>query len=147
MSILPPTLFRKLIPASAWVCCAVMAVAFLGCTPETSPSFEQGRQIFHNVCLPCHGREGGGVLYQETALNGSAFVTGNPDQVIATILFGKEGEGSMPGWDRNLTDQEVAAVASYIRQAWSNQAEPVTPGMVAKVRAPTKKNATGPAPK
>jgi mono/diheme cytochrome c family protein len=140
MSILPPTLFRKLIPASAWVCCAVMAFASLGCAPETSPSFERGKEIYKNDCLTCHGSNGGGVLYSETVLNGSAFVAGNPDKVITTILFGKEGEGSMPGWDKKLTDQEVAAVATYIRQAWSNRADPVTAAMVAKIRASTKKS-------
>jgi mono/diheme cytochrome c family protein len=140
MKILAASLLRKWISTSAWVCLAVMAVAFLGCTPETAPSFEQGEQIYHNVCLACHGRSGGGVLYSETVLNGSAFVTGNPDKVIATILYGKEGEGSMPSWDKKLTDQEVAAVATYIRQAWSNQADPVTAAMVAKVRANMKKN-------
>jgi mono/diheme cytochrome c family protein len=140
MKILAASLLRKWISASTWLCLAVMAVALLGCTPETAPSFEQGGEIYHNVCLPCHGRNGGGVLYSKTALNGSAFVAGNTDKVIATILFGKEGEGSMPSWDKKLTDQEVAAVATYIRQAWSNQADPVTAAMVAKVRADMKKS-------
>ena len=145
MGILLPRLFRKLITACACVCLASMAVAFLGCTPGTAPSFEQGKKIFQNDCLACHGKGGGGVLYRETVLNGRALVTGSPDKVIAIILYGKEGEGSMPGWDKKLTDQEVAAVATYIRQAWSNRAEPVTAEMVAKVRArKAKSSSSGP---
>jgi mono/diheme cytochrome c family protein len=146
MKIPAPSLLRKTIPASAWICLAIMAVACLGCAPETAPSFEQGKGIYQNDCLACHGREGGGVLYRKTVLNGSAFVTGNPDQVLATILFGKdEGEGTMPSWQMKLTDQEVAAVATYIRQAWSNRADLVTPEMVAQVRARKAKSpSTGP---
>jgi mono/diheme cytochrome c family protein len=40
----------------------------------------------------------------------------------------------MPGWSDKLSDQEVAAVATYIRQAWSNRAGPVTPKMVAALK-------------
>lgn len=123
-------------PVSACVCLAIMAAAACpGCAPGTAPSFEQGKQIYQNDCQACHGDEGGGVLYRQTVLNGSASVTGNPDRVIAVILFGKDGEqGSMPGWNLKLTDQEVAAVVTYIRQAWSNRADPVTTEMVARVR-------------
>ena len=40
----------------------------------------------------------------------------------------------MPGWKMMLTDQEVAAVATYIRQAWSNRADPITPALVQAIR-------------
>jgi alcohol dehydrogenase (quinone), cytochrome c subunit len=50
------------------------------------------------------------------------------------ILYGKAGSGTMPGWSKKLNDQEVAAVTTYIRQAWSNQAEAVTAAMVQKIR-------------
>ncbi len=48
----------------------------------------------------------------------------------------------MPGWREKLNDQEVAAVATYIRQAWSNQADAVTPAMVTKVRTKEAKGLT-----
>jgi mono/diheme cytochrome c family protein len=126
-----------------------MAVACLGCGPGAAPSFEHGKKIYQHDCQACHGPEGGGVLYSTTVLNGSALVTGNADQVIAIILYGKdEGEGVMPGWHTKFSDQEVAAVATYIRQAWSNRADPVTAEMAAKVRATkAKSSSAGPAPK
>jgi mono/diheme cytochrome c family protein len=40
----------------------------------------------------------------------------------------------MPGCKMTLNDEEVAAVATYIRQAWANRAAPVTPAMVTKLR-------------
>jgi cytochrome c oxidase subunit 2 len=107
----------------------------MGCTSRSDPSFQQGQKIYATNCIACHGTNGGGVLHSQTVLNNNAFVTGNPDQVIATILYGKQGEGTMPSWQKQLDDQEVAAVATYIRQAWSNQAAPVTGAMVAKIRA------------
>jgi mono/diheme cytochrome c family protein len=124
----------SLITAGAAVCLAIIAIAFLGCGKTVDPSFQQGQEIFKNYCLACHGVNGGGVLYRQTVLDNTALVTGNPDEVIAVILYGKQGAGTMPGWQRKLNDQEVAAVATYIRQAWDNQAAAVTPAMVARVR-------------
>ncbi|MEA2886117.1 MAG: hypothetical protein QOD11_477 [Bradyrhizobium sp.] len=42
--------------------------------------------------------------------------------------------GSMPAYSRKLTDQEIADVATYIRNAWGNAAPAVTPGQAAKTR-------------
>ncbi len=123
-----------LITARVSVCLAIAALAFPGCGKTVDPSFQQGQEIFQNDCLACHGLNGGGVLYSQSVLNNAALVTGNPDEVIAVILYGKQGAGTMPGWREKLNDQEVAAVATYIRQAWDNQADAVTPAMVAKVR-------------
>ena len=123
----------KMIIARVSLCSAMLVAAFLGCAPR-DPSFQQGQEIYKTVCLPCHGLNGGGILYSKSALNNNPFVTGNPDEVITVILFGKVGSGTMPGWHGKLNDQEVAAVATYIRQAWSNQADPVTAAMVKKIR-------------
>ena len=101
-----------------------------------------GQEIYKTDCLACHGVNGEGVLYRQSVLNKSAVVAGNPDEVIAVILFGRQGTGLMPGWQGKLNDQEVAAVATYIRQAWSNQADAVTPAMVTKVRTKEAKGLT-----
>ena len=60
---------------------------------------------------------------------------GDPKAVIQTILEGRKGKmGRMPAWQDRLNDQQVAAVATFIRDNWGNQAEAVTPAMVAKNR-------------
>jgi mono/diheme cytochrome c family protein len=115
-------------------CLGVMAVAFLACAPGQGKLFPQGKAVFEERCATCHGPNGGGILYSQSVLNGKDSVLGDPNKVIATILNGKEGSGSMPGWKDNLNDQEVAAVATYIRQAWSNRGTAVTPEQVAKMR-------------
>jgi cytochrome c oxidase subunit 2 len=122
---------RKMIPVLLGV--MILTGMSLGCS-QKDPSFEQGKKIYENYCAACHGENGGGVLYSKSALNNSALVLGEPDKVIAVILFGRQGAGDMPGWRETLTDQEVAAVATYTRQAWSDQAGVITPAMVTEVR-------------
>ncbi len=40
----------------------------------------------------------------------------------------------MPGFDYRLTDGEVAAVVTFVRNSWGNQAPAVSADQVAKVR-------------
>ncbi len=114
----------------------------MGCLQKTDPNFLQGQELYKTYCVACHGVNGGGVLYNNSALNNDVFVTGDPKGVIAVILYGREGAGTMPGWQMMLDDQKVAAVATYIRQAWSNRAGPVTSAMVTEVRTKVEKSFT-----
>src|SRR3974390_132846 len=102
MRLIPPAL----ITASAYVCLAIIVVAPLGCGPKTDPSFQQGQEIYQTDCIACHGVNGTGILYRKSVLNNSALVTGDPDKVIATILYGRQGTGTMPGWHMPLNNQE-----------------------------------------
>jgi mono/diheme cytochrome c family protein len=55
--------------------------------------------------------------------------------VVATVLNGRKGNlGLMPTWKDKLDDQQIAAAVTYIRNAWSNEAPPVTPDMVTAIR-------------
>lgn len=129
----PPFSLYKVTSAGMSFCLAVTLITSPGCASK-DPSFEQGREIYKNVCLACHGLNGGGVLYSKSVLNKNPAVTGNPKEVIEVILYGRTGSGAMPGWGRKLNDQEVAAVTTYIRQAWDNRADAVTAAMVQKIR-------------
>ena len=40
--------------------------------------------------------------------------------------------GQMPTWKDKLDDGQVAAVVTYIRHAWSNKAQGVTPALVGR---------------
>jgi cytochrome c6 len=122
---------------------ALLVSALPGCSRQ-APSFPQGEMIYKTDCLACHGPGGNGVLYRESFLNNNPEVTGNPDEVVAVILFGKQGASLMPGWAKKLNDQEVAAVATYIRQAWDNRASAVTPALVTKIRNKAGKGETTP---
>jgi mono/diheme cytochrome c family protein len=95
----------------------------------------QGREIYENNCADCHRSNGEGLPVKFPALNKNPYVLGDPSRVIQTVLNGRKGElGLMPSWKNNLDDQKIAAVVTYIRHAWTNQAPAVTPETVAAIR-------------
>jgi mono/diheme cytochrome c family protein len=96
---------------------------------------KQGQRVFEDNCADCHRLNGKGLPGTFPAHDGNPFVAGAPGPVIATVLNGRKGTlGQMPTWKDTLDDQQIAAVITYIRQAWSNRATPVTPAMVAAAR-------------
>jgi mono/diheme cytochrome c family protein len=114
-----------------WLAVAAGAAA----APEKPAQWQEGEAIYTEHCADCHRRTGQGLPKAIPALAANEFVTGDPQGVIQILLDGRQGSlGRMPAWGRLLTDQQLAAVATYIRQAWGNQAEAVTPEQVAKQR-------------
>jgi cytochrome c6 len=98
-------------------------------------ALRQGQVVFEDNCADCHRSNGEGLPATFPALNKNPFVLGDPKPVIATVLNGRKGGlGQMPTWKDKLDDGQIAAVITYIRQAWSNRAAPVTPAMVAATR-------------
>jgi len=96
---------------------------------------QRGQAVFEGNCAQCHRSNGEGLPATFPALNKNPFVLGEPSPVIATVLNGRKGHlGRMPSWSDKLDDQQIAAVVTYLRQAWSNRAAPVTPAMVAAMR-------------
>jgi cytochrome c6 len=96
---------------------------------------QQGQAVFEDNCAQCHRSNGEGLPAAFPALNKNPFVLGEPSPVIATVLNGRKGSlGQMPAWKDKLDDGQIAAVLTYIRQAWANRAAPVTPAMVAATR-------------
>lgn len=105
-----------------------------------------GRQVYQSACVACHQSSGLGLAGAFPPLDGSEWVTGNPDAPIGIVLHGLSGpievkgvvyNGVMPAFGAQLSDDEVAAVVSYVRGAWSNKADPVLPESVAELRAAT----------
>jgi cytochrome c6 len=96
---------------------------------------QPGQVVFADNCAQCHRSNGEGLPATFPALNKNPFVLGDPKPVIATVLNGRKGNlGRMPSWADKLDDGQIAAVLTYIRQAWSNRAAPVTPALVAAGR-------------
>ena len=97
--------------------------------------FQQGQKVFEDNCADCHRLNGKGLPGTFPAHDGNPFVVGDLKPVIATVLNGRKGNlGRMPTWKDKLDDRQIAAVISFIRQAWSNRAAAVTPAMVAAAR-------------
>ena len=96
---------------------------------------KRGQDIFDNICADCHRLSGEGLPDKFPALKGNAFVQGDPQPVLHTVLNGRKGKlGQMPTWKDKFTDQEIAAVVSYVRNAWGNKAPTIKPEDVAGAR-------------
>jgi cbb3-type cytochrome c oxidase subunit III len=104
------------------------------------PQGQSGAQIFAAKCATCHQADGRG----STAfppLAGNPHVTGDdPKAMIATIVNGRTGQlsvngaiynGTMPTWKGQLSNADIAIVATYVRSAWGNKASPVSEQEVA----------------
>ena len=91
-----------------------------------------GENVFLNNCSRCHGPNGQGSGAFPT-LAGNGFVTGDSTQVIQQVLH---GGGAMPAFADQLANQDIAAVVSYIRNSWGNNASTVTPDQVQQARQP-----------
>jgi hypothetical protein len=70
----------------------------------------------------------------------SRYVTGfDPGASARILLAGKEGAiGLMPPLGGSLTDEQIAAVLTYIRREWGHTASPVSPDDVHEIRGLTK---------
>ena len=96
------------------------------------------------TCGTCHQADGNGMAGAFPPLTGSPIVTAdNPARQIAIILKGITGPITIKGQEWNsvmapwehLTDEQIAAIATYERTSWGHSASPVTAEQVAEVRA------------
>lgn len=103
-----------------------------------------GAQVYASVCAACHQSSGEGNGETYPPLAGSSWVTGNEQRLVLVILHGLTGEidvegqtfaGVMPPWGPTLKDEEIAAVATYVRSSWGNKAAAVRPATVTQLRA------------
>lgn len=120
---------------------ALLAVAFVGSPAEAQAD---GAKVYATVCSSCHQASGQGVPGAFPPLAESEWVTGDPARLVKIILHGVTGEievageiyaGMMPPWGGGLNDAEVAAVSTYVRSNFGNEAEPVTADLVKRLRA------------
>jgi mono/diheme cytochrome c family protein len=105
----------------------------------------RGRTVYNLHCGTCHLPTGEGDPEMGPRLNrGSLIVQSkDPASLINTILYGPELDDHhlTPRWLKPmdafqylLDDEEVAAVATYVRQSWDNRSERVTAEQVAQQR-------------
>lgn len=106
-------------------------------------NLSEGERLYLDNCGACHfvtGKGAPGVfpeLDQATIVNAS-----DPTGLIHTILAGAQQPSvakapsklAMPGFAGRLSDDEVAQLATFIRQGWSNSAPAVSKDQVAEVR-------------
>lgn len=114
---------------------------------DLSSLMEKGKQIFTTTCQACHQANGAGIPGAFPPLAESEWVNGSPKRVIAILLYGIQGaitvkgqafQSVMPPFKDQYSTDELAAVATYIRNSFGNKASLVTPEMAAQVKESTK---------
>ena len=81
----------------------------------------KGEKVYNTYCGACHQATGLGVPGVFPALKGSAIATGSMEGHVDIVMNGKAGT-AMSGWSAQLNDLDLAAVITYERNAWGNNA-------------------------
>jgi mono/diheme cytochrome c family protein len=114
------------------------ALALAALTAQEQQRFDSGRAVYAANCLGCHQADGRGLPGLAPPLAGSALVLAPGDVTARVVLNGKEGPvGLMPPIGGTMSDDEVAAVLTYIRREWGNTATPVDAATAQAIRALT----------
>lgn len=113
-----------------------------GPAPAAPGAAVDGKALFAAQCAACHQATGKGLPGVFPPLDGSEWVQGDARVLANILLHGVEGpievagnsyQGAMPSFAQ-LGDAELAAIASYVRGGWSNQAAPTDAALFAKER-------------
>jgi mono/diheme cytochrome c family protein len=107
----------------------------------TKPSIHPGKKVYDQYCKVCHQTGGQGVSGVFPPLTPNGYVS-DKGKFIDIILNGMKGEIEINGErynglmvsHRQLTDQQIADVISYVRSGFGNKLEPVSPQEVEAAR-------------
>jgi mono/diheme cytochrome c family protein len=111
--------------------------------PTGGADLARGKIFYENVCALCHNSDGNGKPNQAPALAGSEWVVGNPNRLVRIPLAGLAGpikvkeeawNLAMPAMGAAMSDDDLAAVLTYMRQSWGNKAAEITSEQVKTIR-------------
>ena len=121
-------------------------------------AYEKGAEIYQREahCMTCHQAHGKGMGAIYPTLVASPWVLGSEERLIKSVLHGLWGPMTVNGQTYDpargvppmtafralLNDEETAAVLTFVRNTWGNQASPVTADLVARVRQETGSRST-----
>ena len=102
---------------------------------------DRGAALYTQNCVPCHRENGEGVPKTFPSLSASPAVLGDPTELAQWVLSQKR-PASIPagryptqmllfGW---MSNEDAAALLTYIRSHFGNTASPVDPALIAKSR-------------
>lgn len=122
-----PCLYRS---SGLWSGIIVIALLLFVFAPQIALAQSDARRIYVDQgCAVCHGLMGRGGVGPNFV--GDHFLVLG-DYVVAQILLGR---GQMPEFADKLSDDQIAAVASYIRQSWGNKVGDMSPDQVKQIRS------------
>ena len=89
----------------------------------------EGANVYRQ-CAGCHGQQGEGGMGLRLV---ASLIVNTVGGLVEQIIEGAEHHGMPPF--AFLTDREIAAVATYVRNSWGNDFGPIQPSQVAPIRA------------
>ena len=99
--------------------------------PAAAAALARGAKVYEQHCAQCHGDQGQGVPGAIAALAGNrAVLQADTTNLLRVVLqggylpatAGNPRPHGMPPFRQVLGDEDVAAVLSFVRNAWGNQA-------------------------
>ena len=103
---------------------------------------EKGKRIYAQTCFACHQAEGQGLPGVFPPLAKSDYLMADKARAIRGVIKGQSGEIIVNGQKYNgvmppvlLTDEQIAHVLTFVRNAWGNTGDIVTVEEVQKVHA------------
>ena len=103
-----------------------------------------GRELYGQHCATCHQADGLGKPGHYPALAGNGLVTMPDSRALILVTLhglspkaapGKPEPARMPSFGA-LSDRDVAAILTHVRQTYGNGASPVTTSDVKAMRSP-----------
>lgn len=107
--------------------------------PQSEPApaqMQRGALLYGEHCAACHGKAGEGLIGAYMPLAGNrAVMLASPANLVHVVLGGAFAASTagnarpfgMPPFATVLGDEDLAAVLSYVRNAWGNRASAVQP--------------------
>ena len=112
-------------------------------SPPAADAQPAGQRLYARHCLSCHQADGRGVPNMQPPIKGGTWVTGDARALALFVMTGgfnsaerKDAElhNPMPPF-RQLSDEDLAGILSYIRQKYGDGASAVEAAQVAEARA------------
>lgn len=109
---------------------------------ENASILKLGEIVYEQYCLACHQLDGSGVPGMYPPLRETEWVTGDKNTLIEVVMNGLSGTIEVNGEVYNqemaasgfLSDEEIAAVLTYIRNGFGNDSGGVSAAEVASIR-------------
>lgn len=118
---------------------------------DPAAMMEKGKQVFTTTCQACHQATGAGIPGTFPPLAESEWVNGPAKRMVAIILHGLQGEihvknqkfqNVMPPFKDQLKAEDIAAVATYVRNSFGNKSTQVSIDIVNQTKEETKSRTT-----
>lgn len=119
-------------------------ITFAPLNNEEQDRFDRGADLYTLACAICHQPSGAGEPGKAPPIAGSAWVLGEETRLARILLHGMGGPITRRAtlWNMDMpalagSDEDLAAILTYIRREWGHGADPVHPDTIAAIRALT----------